>query len=221
MKIYRILDIFVLISIAIALYMVFIYAPIENIMGIVQKIFYFHVSSAWISFMGFSVTFICSILYLYTNKPLFDYVAYSSVEISLTFCTIVLITGPIWAKPIWFVWWTWDPRLTTTLILWFIYVGYIMLRKFIEDEEKKARFSAALGIIGFIDVPIVFFSIRWWRTIHPNVIQKGGGGIAPEMMNTLLLSILAFTLLYISFIIKRVRIELIEKDLKILKKSFM
>ena len=221
MKIYRILDIFVLISISIALYMVFIYAPSENIMGIVQKIFYFHVSSAWIALLGFSVTFICSILYLYTNKPIFDYVAYSSVEVSLIFCTIVLITGPIWAKPIWFVWWTWDPRLTTTLILWFIYVGYTMLRRFVEDESKKARFSAALGIIGFLDVPIVFFSIKWWRTIHPNVIQKGGGGIAPEMMNTLLLSMIAFSLLYLSFIIKRVRIELIEKDLKILKKSFM
>jgi heme exporter protein C len=214
MKYSKIIDIVTFISISVALYFAFLYAPLEKTMGAVQKIFYFHVPSAWIAFFAFFVTFVCSILVLITSKKIYDDIASSSAEIGLIFCTIVLITGPIWAKPAWGVWWTWDPRLTTTLILWFIYLGYIMLRKFTDEEDKRAKFSAALGIIGFIDVPIVFLSIRWWRTIHPNVLQKGGGGLHPDMKTALFVSLFAFTVLYFSMLIKRVAITDLESKVR-------
>lgn len=215
MKFLKILDTLTILMILIAIYMVFYYAPVEKVMGSVQKIFYFHVASAWIGFFAFFVTFIYSIIYFITQKFEYDLIAASSVEIGLIFCSLVLITGPLWAKPAWGAYWTWDPRLTTTLILWFIYLSYIILRRFIEDDTKKANFSALLGIIGFIDVPIVFFSIRWFRTIHPNLLQKGGG-LEPEMLVTLLISILAFTLFYINILIKRFNIELFYKKMETL-----
>lgn len=217
MKVEKIIDLFCFLLILIALYFVFVYAPVERVMGAVQKIFYFHVSSAWIAFFAFFVTFLCSIFLLITNRYIFDDIASASAEIGLLFCTIVLITGPIWAKPIWGTWWTWDPRLTTTLILWFIYVGYIMLRKFIDEEDKRAKFSAALGIIGFIDVPIVFMSIRWWRTIHPNVLQKGGGGLHPDMLKSLIISVIAFTFLYIVLLTKTLKVKALEKKVLLLE----
>lgn len=218
-KFYNLFDILTILLISLALYFVFVYAPIEVVMGYVQKIFYFHVSSAWIAFFAFFVTFVSSIIFLATNNYIYDDIAESSSEIGIVFCTIVLITGPIWAKPAWGTWWTWDPRLTTTLILWFIYMGYIMLRKFVEEYDKRAKFSAALGIIGFIDVPIVFLSIRWWRTIHPNVLQEGGGGLHPDMKIALLVSIMAFTFLYLSFMFKRVRIANYTRRINSIKES--
>jgi len=211
MKTEKVIDFLAFVFILVALYFAFIYAPVEKVMGPVQKIFYFHVASAWIAFFSFFVTFICSIFLLATNRYIFDDIASSSAEIGIIFCSIVLITGPIWAKPIWGTWWTWDPRLTTTLILWFIYVGYLMLRKFIEEEDKRAKFSAAVGIVGFIDVPIVFLSIRWWRTIHPNVLQKGGGGLHPDMVTSLIISVVAFTFLYLMLLNKSLKIKSLER----------
>jgi heme exporter protein C len=220
MKLSKSVDIISFLSISIALYFAFLFAPMEKTMGAVQKIFYFHVPSAWIAFFAFFITFICSIMLLISGKKIYDDIASSSAEIGLIFCTIVLITGPIWAKPAWGVWWTWDPRLTTTLILWFIYLGYIMLRKFTDEEDKRAKFSAALGIIGFIDVPIVFLSIRWWRTIHPNVLQKGGGGLHTDMKTALFIALFAFTMLYLSMLIKRVKITDLESKLKQVEEKF-
>lgn len=210
MKAEKVIDFLTFIFILLALYFAFIYAPVEKVMGAVQKIFYFHLASAWIAFFAFFVTFICSILLLATNRYIFDDIASSSAEIGIIFCSIVLITGPIWAKPIWGAWWTWDPRLTTTLILWFIYVGYLMLRKFVDEEDKRAKFSAAVGIVGFIDVPIVFLSIRWWRTIHPNVLQKGGG-LHPDMITSLIVSVIAFTFLYLMLLDKNLKIKSLER----------
>ena len=179
-KLDKIFSILLFAAVPIGLYFAFFYAPVERIMGIVQKIFYFHVASAWIGFAAFFVTFVASILYLITKKYTFDDIAAASAEIGLAFCTIVILTGPLWAKPAWGKFWTWDPRLTSTLLLWFIYVGYIMLRQFMDESDRRAKFSAAVGIIGFIDVPVVFLSIQWWNiTIHPNVVQKGGGGLHP------------------------------------------
>lgn len=155
---------------------------------------------------------------LISNNLFYDDIAESSAEIGVIFCTIVLITGPIWAKPAWGKWWTWDPRLTTTLILWFIYIGYIMLRQFVDEEDKKAKFAAALGIIGFIDVPIVFLSIRWWRTIHPNVLQEGGGGLHPDMLTALIVCVVAFTLLYVSMLMKRVKIGVLQRKINLMKR---
>lgn len=219
MKIEKLVDSITTISIIAAIYAAFMYAPVERVMGPVQKIFYFHVPSAWIAFFAFFVTFVCSIAVLITSNRIYDDIAAASAEIGVIFCTIVLLTGPLWARPVWGVWWTWDPRLTTTLILWFIYLGYIMLRKFTEEEDKRAKFSAALGIIGFIDVPIVFLSIRWWRTIHPNVLQKGGGGLHPDMKTALFVCLFTFTFLYLSLLIKRVRLTQLENKVLQLKEK--
>ena len=202
----------------IGLYFAFFYAPLEKIMGLIQKIFYFHVSSAWIGFFAFFITFIMSILYLITKKIIYDDIASASAEIGLIFCTIVIVTGPLWARPTWGVYWTWDPRLTSTLILWFIYVGYVMLRQFMEESQKRAQFSAALGIIGFINVPIVFLSIQWWEnTIHPNVVQKGGGGMHPDMFVAMQVCLFVFTVIYISLLIRRLRIIFLERQVKLLE----
>jgi heme exporter protein C len=208
-----IVDVLAAVAIPIALYFAFIYAPVEARMGIIQKIFYFHVSSAWVGFFALFVTFIASIIFLIKRSRLADDIAAASAEIGLLFCTIVILTGPLWAKPTWGAWWSWDPRLTTTLILWFIYAGYMFLRKFIDEPEKRGVYSAILGIIGFFDVPIVFFSIRWWRTIHPNVVQSGGGGLHPDMLTALFVSLGAFSLLYLSMMIKRVKLAKLERKI--------
>jgi len=199
-----------------ALYAIFLYAPIEKTMGIIQKIFYFHVSSAFLSFVAFFIVFVASILFLYRRDRKWDILAQSSAEIGVIFCTLVLITGPIWAKPIWNVWWTWDPRLTTTLILWFIYVSYLMLRK-MAGEGQRATFTAVFGIIGFINVPITFFAIRIWRTIHPIVIRSSGINITSPMLNTLIITLVAFTLLFFHLLMARMRLERIREGYEEMK----
>ncbi len=218
-KVSRVFDILLIIAVPIGLYFAFIYAPIEYKMGIVQKIFYFHVASAWVGFFAFFITFLMSIIFLINRKFIFDDIAEASAEVGLLFTTIVLVTGPIWAKPTWGAYWTWDPRLTTTLILWFIYVGYILLRQFIVDVNQRAKFSAALGIIGFIDVPIVFLSIRLWRTIHPNVVQKGGGGLHPDMLTSLFVCLGIFTIIYIALLLKRLSVSSLERRILIIEEK--
>jgi heme exporter protein C len=190
----------------IALYTIFIYAPVEKTMGVVQKIFYIHVPAAFLAYLAFFITFIASILYLYFRDSKWDTVAYCAVETGLIFCSIVLITGPIWAKPVWNVWWTWDPRLTTTLILWFTYVAYLMLRRAVKDN-RRANFAAAFGIIGFINVPITFFSIRLWRTIHPVIITSRGLNMSDPMKLSLIITFIAFCFLYGSVLISRIKLE--------------
>jgi heme exporter protein C len=190
----------------VALGAIFFYAPTEKTMGVVQKIFYIHVPSAFFAFFAFFITLVASILYLSKKDQKWDTVAFCSVEIGVVFCTIVLITGPIWAKPVWNVWWTWDPRLTTTLILWFTYMAYLMLRGVVR-ESQRANFSAVFGIIGFANVPLTFFAIRLWRTIHPVVITAKGLNISVPMKHTLLLTFVAFGLLFSSMLISRIRLE--------------
>lgn len=217
-KLDKLFSILLFIVIPIGLYFAFFYAPMEKYMGYVQKIFYFHVSSAWVGFFAFFITFLASIIYLFTNKIKYDNIASVSVEIGFIFCTIVILTGPVWAKAAWGVFWTWDPRLTSTLILWFIYAGYIMLRAYMEESQRKAKFAAAIGIIGFINVPIVFFSIRWWsNTIHPNVMQKGGGGMESSMFLAVIVCLIVFTIVYISLLIRGLRITNLERKIKILE----
>jgi heme exporter protein C len=184
-----------------AFYFIFLYAEIEKTMGAVQKIFYMHVPSAWVAFLAFFVTFVFSILFLIKRKRIYDTYAYVSAEIGVVFTIIVLTTGPIWAKSSWNTWWAWEPRLTTTLILFFLFVAYLMVRQMDGVWDKKARLAAVFGIIGFADVPIVFFAIRWWQSkFHPIVFGDGpsqqGGGIAPSMLVALLVTITAFTFLY-------------------------
>ena len=202
----------------IALYGAFIYAPKERIMGDVQRIFYFHLPIAGIVFLAYSVVFISSILYLVKKNIYWDILASSAVEIGIVFTTLVLITGVVWARPVWNTWWTWDPRLTTTLILWFIYVVYIMMRSAIEDEGRRARFCAILGIIGFIDVPIVRLSVKWWRSIHPYVIKSSSDvGLEPAMIKALVLSMVAFLILSGVIFVLRVNLSLAEREIEIFK----
>ena len=179
-----------------ALYMVFIYVPTEKNMGVVQRIFYFHVPIAWVAFLAFFIVFIGSIMYLWKRDMKWDRWAHASAEVGVIFTTLVLITGSIWAKPIWGIWWTWDARLTASLVLWLIYIAYLLLRSYANEQAQGARIAAVLGIIGFIDVPIVALAINIWRTQHPPALIFEGGLGTPGLF-TLLVSIAAFTLLYI------------------------
>jgi heme exporter protein C len=190
------------------------YVPTEAEMGVVQRIFYFHVPIAWIAFLAFFVVFITSILYLWKKDARWDFWAHASAEIGVVFTTLVLITGPIWAKPAWGVWWTWDMRLTTTLVLWFIYVAYLMVRSFASEEERGARFAAVVGIIGFVDVPIVALAIVLSRTQHPSPVIFEGGLTSP-MLLTLIVSIAAFTALY--FLLLKLRASTINMKSEILR----
>ncbi len=189
-----------------SLYAIFIYAPIEKTMGVIQKIFYLHLSLAFLSFFAFFIVFMASILYLYKRDIRWDILAHSSAEVGVIFCSLVLITGPIWARPIWNVWWTWDPRLTTTLILWFMYVSYLMIRKLLSYGSQRSNIASVFGIISFINVPITFLVIRMWRSIHPVVIGTSGVHISTPMLKTLLISLGAFCLLF--FLLLRIRIRL-------------
>jgi len=209
-----------LVVMLLALYMAFLYAPTEREMGDVQRVFYFHVASAWNGFLAFFVVFVAGILYLRARDKKWDILGLCSAEIGVVFTTLVLLTGPIWAKPVWGTWWEWDPRLTTTLILWFIYVAYLLIRAAAGEEEKGARFAAIFGIIGFLDVPIVFMSIRWWRTIHPPpVIGIRKMEIEPEMLHALLVAVAAFTLLYLVLLGLRMGIERLRGEVNDLKEK--
>jgi len=199
-----------------ALYMVFVYVPTEKQTGIVQRIFYFHVPVAWISFLAFFITFIFSIFYLWKQEMKWDAIACASAEIGVVFTTLVLITGPIWAKPVWGIWWTCDARLTTSLVLWLIYVAYLLARSFATETARGARFSAVIGIVGFVDVPIVFLTVNLWRTQHPTTMIFEGG-LAPPMLMTLLVCIAAFTALYVLLITQSVNIKSMEADVKYLQ----
>jgi len=196
------------------IYRVFIVVPNEVTMGPVQRIFYFHVPSAWVSFLSFFVVFLGSILYLWTRQPAWDTLAHAAAELGAVFCAIVLITGPIWARPIWGTWWTWEARLTTTLVLELVYVAYLVLRSQAENRAQEARFAAVLGIVGFLDVPIIYFSVELWRGHHPIVFKTGGGeGLAPVMLVTFILCMLTFTLLFILLLIQRFRLGRLRDEL--------
>lgn len=193
-------------------------AKTDALQGVPQRIFYVHVPSAWIAYLAFFLVFVFSIRYLIRRNIDDDIRAHACAEVGVVFCTLVLITGPIWARPVWNVWWTWDARLTTSLILWMIYVGYLMLRAYMVDPDQRARFSAVVGIVGFIDVPIVHMSVKWWRTLHPGpvVMRSGGMRELPESMHIALWSsLLAFTLLFVYFVIRRVALERLEGQVEV------
>jgi heme exporter protein C len=181
-------------------------------MGPVQKVFYFHVSAGWVGMLGFLVAAIAGIVYLRTGKRQWDIVEVAAVEIGMAFGIINIITGSIWARPIWNTWWTWDPRLTTATIMELIYAAYLMLRQGIEEPDRRARFGAVYAIIGFISVPLTFFSIRIFRTIHPVVIGTNEPGalgsfdMTPKMLQTFMFSLLVFTLIFADLLWHRIRL---------------
>ncbi len=172
-------------------------APTEETMGEIQRIFYYHVPSAWLTFLFFFISFIASIVYLLSKRkhPLralgADALALASAEVGVVFCTVVLITGPIWARPVWGIWWTWDERLTSTLVLWLIYCSYLLLRRFAAGPQMQTL-AAVLAIFGYVDVPIVYFSTRWWRTQHPGPVVGGNGYLDPQMWKAIEWNVLAW-----------------------------
>jgi heme exporter protein C len=200
------------------MYGAFLYAPTERTMGDIQRIFYIHVPSAWTAFLAFFVVFIASIAYLITKNRKWDRIAVATAEIGIVFCTVILTTGPIWAKPVWGIWWTWDARLTSSLILWLLYLSYLLLRDFLDDPDRRATLSAVFGIFAFIDVPIVYFSIRLWRTQHPQPVLMGGddSGLDPAMFQVLMFSWLTLTVLFILLGVLRVRLERYRDEVQML-----
>jgi heme exporter protein C len=215
-KLAKVLGIVTILLIILSLYGVFKVAPTERIMGDIQRIFYFHVPLAIQSFFAFFIVFISSILYLWKKDFFWDRLAACAAELGILFTSLVLITGILWAKPVWNVWWTWDPRLVTTLILWFIYVTYFMLRASVADPGKRARFSAVIGIIGFIDVPLVRLSTKWWRSIHPLLSQQGGG-LDPLMLKVMLFALVTFSFLSIWLLWYRFGLAQLDHDIQKLK----
>ncbi|HOU15262.1 MAG TPA: cytochrome c biogenesis protein CcsA [Anaerolineae bacterium] len=191
----------------VALGMVFFYAPREATMGEVQRIFYFHVATAWVGFFGFFITFLGGAVYLATNNRRWDILAFSSAEIGLVFITMTLVTGMLWAKPAWGTYWTWEPRLTISAVQWLLYVAYIMLRGSVLSPEREARFAAVYGIAAFVTVPLSWFAIRWWRTIHPQIVSSEGMALTAKMIYTLLFSLATFTLVYVTLLRQRIQLE--------------
>jgi heme exporter protein C len=202
-------------GLVVTLYMIFLYAPEEMTMGEVQRIFYVHVSCAWTALLGFIIIFIASIIYLMKRSQLADELAHGTAEVGFIFCTCVLVTGPLWAKPAWGVWWTWDARLTLTFLLWLLYVSYLMLRSYLVNPGRAANLCAVVGIIGFVDVLIDYMAIRWWRTQHPQPVIMGGANsyLDPKMALTLAVSLSAFTLLFILLVRIRLRLAGMRREL--------
>ena len=195
----------------ITLYQIFIVAPVEKQMGIIQKIFYFHVPSAYCMYLGFTVCAVASAVYLAKQDDRWDALAVAGAEIGSLFCLIVLVTGPLWGRKAWGTYWTWDPRLTTTLLAGMIYFAYVVLRSFGAAGEVEKRFAAALAIFGLLDLPIIHFSVQRWRGTHPTVITGKGGGLHPDMYPPLFLSFGLFTLLAIILIWQRARAEILHQ----------
>lgn len=205
-----------ILGIACALGMVLFYAPNELIMGDVQRIFYFHVAAGWVGGLAFAVAAIYGGLYLWRLDEAFDDVSVAAVEIGLVFTIANIITGSIWARPIWNTWWTWDPRLITASIMAVIYTGYLLLRRALPPGESRQRISAGYALLGFLSVPITFFSIRLFRTIHPILFGSGlqGVDLAPmsgRILATLAVSLLAFTLLFLAFLAYRIRLARLQR----------
>jgi len=189
------------------------YTPIEARQGMAQKIFYLHVPAAWCALMAFSLVGITSALYLWLMDPRLDRFAASSAEVGVAFSAVMLTTGPIWAKPIWGTWWTWDARLTLTLFLFFLFIGYLALRASVHDKAERARFSAVVGILGMLLVPFIHLSVYLFRTLHPQpvVLKPSAPSLPPEMLRTLLISMLVFTTLYVGLVTLRYGLGLAEE----------
>ena len=198
------------------LYFIFMVAPTDAVLGHVQRVFYFHVPIAIMSFLAFFVVFIGSLMYLIKRTPKWDAIAHASAEVGVVFVTLALLTGIIWARPVWNTWWTWEPRLTTTMILWLIYVAYLMVRSYAPTESKAAIYAAVMGIIGFVDVPIVYYSVVWWRSIHPSPVVgpfAESDALTGTMSLILLYSLITFVFLFIYMVMERMSLRKMEEAL--------
>lgn len=188
------------------------FVPPDALQGDVQRLMYVHVPAAWLAYLALSVVLVASIRYLMTRDLGWDAVAHASAEIGVIFTALAIALGSLWGKPIWGVWWTWDPRLTSTAILLLIYLGYLAVHRLPDNPVQRARWAAVVGIVGFLDLPIVHFSVLWWRSLHqpPSVIRPAGPAMAGSMLAALVLAVAAFTVLYAYLMALRVRITHLE-----------
>ncbi|MBO4301510.1 MAG: cytochrome c biogenesis protein CcsA [Desulfovibrio sp.] len=192
-------------ALAVCQWLIYFHAPEEATMGLVQKIFYIHLPLSLWALTSFFVVFVASAIYLWRRKPSADRLAQASAEVGVMLCALALATGMLWARRSWGVWWTWDPRLTTTLVMWFIYAGYLIVRALDFSQQRRSIVCAVVGVVAFLDVPLVFFSARVWRSIHPAVFGSSSGGLEPEMRLTVLACVVSFGLLWGALVWLRMR----------------
>ncbi|HEX4836078.1 MAG TPA: cytochrome c biogenesis protein CcsA [bacterium] len=197
-----------------ALYAAFLYAPTEQVMGDIQRIFYVHLPLAWVGFVAFGHACWGGVRYLGTGRREWDVASASAAEIGVLFATLVIVTGSLWARPVWGAWWTWDPQLVTYLILWFIYVGYLILRAAAGDDARQARFAAVFAIVGFVDVPLVWLSARHLRALSPVIFTTHSIGLAPSMAWALLAGLVAWSLMYAVLVRARIRLGLLAAQIQ-------
>jgi heme exporter protein C len=212
-RFFPILAVLTAVLLSYALYQALVAAPTDQLQGDVYRIIYYHVPSAWTAFLFFTINFVASVLYLIRRNLKADAVAVAAAEVGVVFCTVVLITGPLWARPVWGIWWTWDIRLTSTLVLWLIYVSYLVLRRFSSGSQTPVL-AAALAIFGALDVPLVYFSIWFFRTQHPQPVIGDGGSMDPRMLHVLLLSWAAFLCFGFLVFWSRYRLEVLQRQLE-------
>ena len=221
MKKDTLLAIVVIVLLGVSAYASLFLAPTERTMGTIQRIFYLHMPSAITAFVAFLICFTANLLYVFRREQRWDWLAVSSAEVGLAFISVVLITGPIWAHPVWGIWWTWDARLTSTFVLWLLYVSYLLLRNMIEEPERRGLLSAVFGIFAFLDVPLVYMSIRWWRTQHPQPVLFGGkgSGLEPTMRLLLLFSFITLVGLMVLLLRYRYRLEELRAEVDALRRE--
>ncbi|RAL24800.1 cytochrome C assembly protein [Lujinxingia litoralis] len=212
-KIFPVVALLAMLATLAAMALIFFYAPVEQTMGIVQKIFYVHVPSAMASYAGFTVTAVCSLIYLFSPREHWDHGAVAGAELGLFYCVFVLISGPLWAYKAWGTAWTWDPQLTATFILFLLYGGYVLLRQFGGSSKRLKKIAAVLGVIAFVDIPLIHYSVRIWGGLHPVVEREGGGGLATEMSQVFGVSMLAFLLMFATLLWLRFRVRWREAEL--------
>ena len=219
----KILDVVSIILLGVSTYLALFFAPTEAVMGEVQRVFYFHIGTAWVGLLGFVIAAVAGIVYLVTKVMRWDRFEVAAVEVSTVFFFITIVLGSIWARPAWNTWWTWDPRLTTAAVTELIYIAYFMLRQGIEDPEKRARFGAVYTLLGGLSAPLTFMVIRLFRTIHPVVIgnasaeAQGGFSMTPDMRTAFFFALFAFTVIFIDMIWHRLRLGALEEKVEQLK----
>lgn len=203
-----------------ALFLAFLYAPADASLGDTQRLFYFHVASAWTGLLAFAVVCGASVAYLRGGEQRWDRLGLASTEVGLLFITIAVLTGSIWARFAWGTWWEWEPRLTSAFVLWLMYAATLLVRNLVEEPGRRGRYAAVFGIIAFADVPIVFMSVRWWRSVHPVVVSARGLDLEPAMVAAMVAALVAFTLLYVVLVRERVHLAWLEQELEECKRAW-
>jgi heme exporter protein C len=209
----RLLGVAALLALGLSATLSLVVAPPDALQGEVQRLMYVHVPAAWLAYLSYFVVFVSSVAYLRTSRTRWDRVAAASAEIGVLFTALAIALGALWGKPVWGTWWTWDPRLTTTAMLLLIYVGYLAVRRITDNPTRRARWSAVIGVVGFVDVPIVHLSVVWWRSLHQQstVLRLGGPQIEGSMLTALLVAVGAFTIVYAYLMAVRLRVGRLEE----------